>query len=178
MRYLNQKGTPIEIENNTYHLLFTLNVIDELQDKVQMPLSELMEKTLEPRTRIASVKLLLKYLIEDHLRRHGKNEKIYIENVTLKNKIEYYSLLLINTYIDQIKSKKIEVAKKERVCTEHEYLNVEYWFYIGTTVLGFSKSEVWNMTISELSTLRNEHAIFNGWMKEDKEVSIDEAIPF
>jgi len=178
MRYLKQNGTPIKVGENKYKLIFTLNVIDELQDKTKIPLRELMELLTKKKKSKLAIQCLLKYLIEDHLRMQGSDEKFDIDTIELENKIDYYSLLLLETYIEQVKSKEIEGAKKATSSeSEYEYTNVEYWFYIGTTILGFSEDKVWNMTLGKLITLRNEHFKFNGWIKEDKEVSIDEAIP-
>jgi len=165
MRHLKPSGK-IKIDKQYHDIVFTLDIIDELQDKVKMPMSEIIELATEKKTMKLAVQCLLKYLLK---------QEIEIKD----DKVEYYSLVLINAYIEQIKSKEIEIKEKPRVIESEEpqWINIEYWFYIGKVVLGYPEEEVWNMTLGKLITLRNEHALYTGVITEDKEVSVDEAIP-
>ena len=167
MRYLKPEISTININNNIYNLIFSLEVIDNLQDKVQLPMTEIImmltdEKSLKSRKLTAQV--LLKYLTE---------QLVDIDD----DKLDYYSALLLNTYIEQIKSKEIEGIKKASQNDGYEFINIEHWVYIGTVVLQKPEDEVWKMTLGKLMTMHNEHAKYSGWIKEEKEVSIDEAIP-
>lgn len=183
MSVLRPKGYLLKINGESYRILFSLKVIDELQDRTQMPMLELMGTLSNKKLKETTVRCLFKYLIE--------------KDITIdKNKIDYYSIVLMNVFIDQLRPKKLDLIKnnnekktiddeeqsddspmEEEIDEENLTINVERWFYRGKTVLGYPESEVWEMTLGKLITLYNEHAIYNGMIKEDKEVSIDEAIP-
>jgi hypothetical protein len=165
MRYLKPNGT-IVIRKKPYDILFTLEVIDELQEITEMPMIELLGWALNKKNMKATIQIVLKVLLK---------EVPDLED----NKLEYYSYALINTYMEQLKCKEIDIKDKPNVevSEEPQRINIEYWFYIGTVVLNRPTEEVWGMTLGQLITLRNEHYLYNGWFKEDKEVSIDEAIP-
>ncbi len=160
MRYLKPYKPVIEINNNRYELIYSLEVIDEIQDKTQLPMIEVISMLFDYKTREAAVKLLIKYLT---------GQIIAIK----ENELESYSILLLNTYIEQIKSKEIKGNQaKEKPNGEHEFIDVERLFYIGTVVLNRPEEKVWAMTVRELRTLHNEHAAYNGWIKEEEEQSL------
>lgn len=160
MRYLNPKKSIIKINDKEYSLIFSLDAIDEIQDKSQLPLTEIIMMLTEGKTRELAVKVLVKFLT---------GQVIKIEN----DKLDYYSAVLLNTYINQLKSKEIPGEKKVPQNDDNfEPIDIEYWYYVGHTVLGYPKSEVWEMTLGQLKTEHNEHAKYNGWLKEEKEVSL------
>lgn len=47
MRDLKPNGTKIELGGETHSILFTLNAIDEIQEKCNMPLADAMERTVD-----------------------------------------------------------------------------------------------------------------------------------
>lgn len=154
MRYLKTKGNPIEIDGKPYYIKYTLDVIDELQDKTKLPMSEVMTLLTYKKHQLITVKLLIKFLLG-----------MEFEPI----EVDYYSALLLTTYIEQIKFKDMpesEVASEER---EPQFINVEYWFYIGKVVLGFQTDEVWQMTLGQLQTLYNQHLKCIGANKEDED---------
>lgn len=161
MRYLKAKGSPVEIDGNPYYIKYTLNVIDELQDKTKLPMSEIMTLLTYKKHQLITVKLLIKFLLE-----------IEFEPI----EVDYYSALLLTTYIEQIKFKDIPKPNSEEGKHEPQFIDVEYWFYIGKVVLGFPTDEVWQMTLGQLQTLYNQHLKYIGAIKEDKEVNIDDVI--
>lgn len=165
MRYLKPNGK-IKINNKWHDIIFTLDVIDELQDRTQMPMIEIMIKATSKKNMKSAVKCLLKYLLE---------EEIELE----ENQFEYYSMALIKAYIEQIKHKKVAGEKEPALDEEvnHEFIDIEHLIYYGTVELGYPENEVWKMTLGKINTLQAEQAKNKGWIKEDKEVSIDEAIP-
>lgn len=166
MSYIKPHGRYIEVNGKEYHLLFTLGVIDELQDRTQMSATDIIASLADKETMEVTVKVLLRYLI---------GEPIEVE----PDKLEYYSLVLRATYMEQYNPKNIEIKMPARTVEvdKHERIDTEYWFYIGKVVLGYSEEETLNMTLGKLITLRNEHFLFTGRFEEDKEVSVDEAIP-
>lgn len=163
MRYLKPTGTPIKIGDKIYHILFTLEVIDELQDKTGMSINEIMFLLTKKKTKTTAAKCILKYII---------GEEIEIDD------IENYSIVLLNTYIEQLKYKDMPKPKEaeQEEETEYEFVDVEYWFNIGKTVLGYPTEEVWSMTLGQIRTHKRKHDIHNGLIKEDAEVNIDDVI--
>ncbi|MDF2537409.1 MAG: hypothetical protein K0S76_430 [Herbinix sp.] len=163
MRYLKPTGTPITINEKTYNILYTLDVIDELQEKTNMPMGAIIESLTKKKTMKTAVMCLLKYIT---------GEVIETDNV------EYYSMMLLSAYIEQIKYKNMPkvIASGEEV--EHEFIDVEYWFNIGKTILGYNTEEVWGMTLGQLRTHKREYDIYKGFIKEDKEVNIDDVVPY
>lgn len=159
MRYLKPKGTLIKINDKNYRLLFSLDAIDEIQDRTQLPLQQVVHMTTEKRYRKNAIEVLLLYLT---------GEKIEVN----ENELDYYSTVLIHTYIDQIKSKPYDGEKKGEHSDDYEFVDVERLFYIVTSVLGYSEEEAWKMTLGKIYTLLKDHRLYNGLIKEDKEVDI------
>lgn len=160
MRYLKPRKPKIEISGNIYELLFSLDVIDNIQDKSNMPMTEIIMTLFENENRKLTIQVLIKYLT---------GQLIEIDD----NELDYYSNLLINTYINQMKCKEIpELKKSEPQDENYEFIDIERMIYIGTAVLNYPDDRVWNMTIGEYRTLHNEHAKYNGWFKEEKEQSM------
>lgn len=176
MRYLKPIGPRIELttvktvkekevkKKKSYNLLFTLDVIDQIQDKTEMSINEVMSLTTLKKYKKSAVEVLLKYLTGDLI------------EVTEDN-LEHYSVLLLSTYIEQLKPKET-VKGKTAEAEGYSFVDVERWFYVGKTVLGYPSEEVWQMTLGQLGTLEYKHAVYNGWFKEDKVENIDDVIPY
>ena len=173
MSYIKPKGTLIELvevtfkdekiikEKKYFRLLFTLGLIDELQDKTKMPMDEIVlmmiNKNKSPKN---TIQCILKHMFE---------QEIELE----EDKLEYYGITILKAYIDQLKFKKIPGQQIEQSTKDgYEFIDTEYWFYIGTVELKRSDEKVLNMTLGTLRTLHNEHAKYSGWIKEDKEQSL------
>jgi hypothetical protein len=160
MRYLKPYSPVIIINDKEYKLLFSLDAIDNIQDRTNMPMTEIITSLFDHEARSITIQVLIKYLT---------GQVIEID----KNQEEYYSTILLNTYINQMKYKDIQGLKMaEAPDGEYEFTDVEHWFYIGTVVLERPEERVWNMSLGELRTLYNEHAKYNGWFKEEKEQSM------
>jgi hypothetical protein len=159
MRHLKPKGTPIKIKNNVYYLKFTLDVIDELQDRTELPMSEIISLTTSKKHREAAIKLIIKYLTRQEIE-------------VKKDELDYYSTMLLNTYIDQLKYKDMPEPERINEPVEYQFIDIEHWFYIGKFVLGLQTDEVWGMTIGQIRTLEHSHSKYSKQFKEDKEVDI------
>lgn len=166
MRYLKPNETPIEINGKVYKIKFTLDIIDEIQDKTELSIQEIMIMTTLEKYKKMAVKVLLKYLI-------GKN-------IDIKNDdLDYYSFVLIKAYINSIKFKDMQKTQKSADTDDNiPFIDVEYWFYVGKVVLGFPSDEVWQMTIGQIRTLLQEHYKFHGLIKDDKIYNVDDVIPY
>lgn len=174
MRYLKPNGTPIKLivikevkghlekKEQEFHLLYTLEVIDELQVKTGISIDEIITYLTIDKLKEKAVKCLFKYLT---------GEEIEI------NDLDYYSILLIKTYIDQLQPKEIG----KRVIKDPEgfsFFDVEHWFYIGKVVLEYPEDEVWKMTPGKIATLYHEHAKFNKWIENETEAKKENVISF
>lgn len=157
MRYLKPKPTPITINGKVYNILYTLDVIDRLQTDTQMPITEILEWTQNERTREISIKLLLKYLIGI--------------DVDIIDNPDYISAVLIIAFAEQAKLKEIK-GYNPPPSTKADFVDIERFIYIGTVVLGYQESEVWQMTIGKIGTLHREHLKYIGAIKEEEEVSL------
>lgn len=160
MRYLKPRNSIVKINDKEHNLIFSLDVIDQIQDKTQLPMLEIIMMLYEDKMKKKAAEVLIKYLT-------GK--MIEIED----DKLDYYSIALLNAYIEQLKSKEIPGLKKIPVDDKnYEFIDIEHWIYIGTVVLQRPEEEVWGMTLGKIKTLYNEHAKYNGWIKEEKEESL------
>jgi len=164
MRYLKPTGK-IEIEGKIYDIIFSLDVIDEVQSRTEMSIIEVIRLLLSKKHKKAALSVLLKYLT---------GQEILINDDTL----DYYSQALINIFIDQIKYKDMPKPKKDDDTEEIPFIDVEYWFYVGKVVLGFRTDEVWRMTIGQIRTLLQEYYKFHGLIKDDKIYNVDDVIPY
>jgi hypothetical protein len=165
MSCLRPLGVTIEIIGNEYNILYTLKIIDELQERTNMAMTVILDSLNDDRLKVDAVKCLLRYLT-------GKEIEIEID------KVDYYSRALMKIFIDQATPKQIEIKGKKKEVNEPSKIDIEHWFYMGKVVLGYTEAETWGMTLGKLITLSNEHGLYNCFIVEDKEVSIDEAIPF
>lgn len=156
MRYLKPKGMPIEVNGKQFKVLFTLDLIDELQDRTQLPMSELISMLVDDKYKEKATGIIIYYMTRE----------------IIKDNFENYSNLLFLTYIEQLKDKPYEGEKKAEPQEEFEPINVERYFYIATVLLGKSDERAWQMTLGEISTLYKEHGFENQWIKEDKVVDI------
>lgn len=164
MKYLRPVGTLIEINGKMYRLKFTLDVIYELQYKVKMPIGELMWLLTNYKTRKLAVQCVFKYALGT----------VEIDDT----KLDYYSSVILDTYINQLKYKGMTPSDEEvnEDKPRFDYMDIENLIYVGTVVLGYREQDVWEMTYGKIKTLIKEHYKYHGI--ETKEVTIDDVIPF
>lgn len=162
MRYLRPRATPIKIKDKTYNILFTLEVIDELQIRSELPITKTMKMITYESTRKIAITFLLSVLFP--------SEKIEIDD----SELYYLYVMLMSAYSEQIFSKEMELRKTKSA--KEEFVDIEKWIYIGTVVLGYPEKEVWNMTLGKIDTLYREHLKYIGIIAENKVVNIDDVI--
>jgi hypothetical protein len=161
MRYL-KPNHKIIVNGKEYPLIFSLELIDELQDMSKCPMNRIMLMLTESKRKKTIVQTILKLITGE----------------IIEENIELYSIQLLNIYIDQLKYKDMPELKPTEEEPQYEFIDVEYWFYVGKTVLGYSEEEVWKKTIGALRTHQREHHKATGVIKEDKVVNVDDAIPY
>lgn len=158
MSFLKPKPTPILVNGEAYSILFTLDVIDQLQSETEMPITELLEWAINDNTKESAIKCLLKFLTG--------------ANVSEENNLDYLSTILITSFIEQAKCKEIKNYSPPKSNKEIDFIDIEWWMYIGVTVLRHPEKEVWKMTLGKIGTLYREHLKYTGAIKEEQEVSL------
>ena len=147
---------PIMIGDKIYNILFTLDVIDRLQNDTQMPMTEILEWALNENTSETAIKCLLKYLI-------GIDAEI--------DNLNYLSTMLITAFIEQAKCKEMQ-GHTPQASGKVDFIDIERWVYIGKVVLKYPENEVWEMTLGKIGTLHREHLKYTGAIKVEEEVSL------
>ena len=100
MSDLRPVGIPVEIEGVERHFLFTLNVIDEIQEHYGKDLAEVIDNLTDKETSIATMRYLVTTLLNDEAERESsKNLKGYSEKeigwmLSLDNISEFLTLIL------------------------------------------------------------------------------------
>nr|DAV48399.1 MAG TPA: tail tube protein [Caudoviricetes sp.] len=82
MSDLRPKGVTITIDGTERNLLFTLNVIDEIQDHYDMAMTEVWDKLTDKREAEKTIRYLLCTLLNDEAereKRNGRELKNYTE---------------------------------------------------------------------------------------------------
>ncbi len=93
MSDLRPVGVPVEVEGVERHFLFTLNVIDEIQEHFKMELSQVIDNMTDKEKSNSTVRYLVSALLNDEAEREagrGRELKRYTEKeagwlVTLDN---------------------------------------------------------------------------------------------
>lgn len=104
MSELNPKGTPVRIGGEEHGLLFTLNAVDDIQDKMGMPIDDAIDCLSDYRKAWKACKTILCSLLNDETerRKHYRQEygaKSYTEEevgwmVTEGDKYEILAAIL------------------------------------------------------------------------------------
>lgn len=102
MSDLRPRGTPVVIDGEERHLLFTLNAIDEIQDHFDAPMSDVWDKLTDKRESEKTIRYLICTLLNDEAareQRNGKELKSYTEEevgwaITVENVNEIMMALL------------------------------------------------------------------------------------
>ncbi len=69
MSDMRPKGIPVMLDGVERHILFSLNVIDNIQDQFDLSLEEVIDQLTDKRKSNQTLKLLLKTLLEDEIER-------------------------------------------------------------------------------------------------------------
>ena len=108
MSELNPKGNALTIGKRTYNLVFSVNIIDDIQDRFDKPISELPTLLQDERMRFKVTKYLVCALVNEAVDIHNdtsdeKWEKVderYIgRNMTTQN-IATYTTVIMKTFAD------------------------------------------------------------------------------
>lgn len=165
MSYLKPE-VEISIKGKKYKLVFSLDVIDTIQEKAETPIDQVIQDLTDINIKIkeAALRCVLRYLT---------GEDIKVE----KDELDYYGIILSSIYMEQMQPKEYisSVINENR---KIDFFDVEYWFYVAKCVLGFTKDEALQMPPSMIATLLYEHTKFEGWKKDEPVAAKDNVISF
>lgn len=82
MSDLRPRGVPIVLDGEERHLLFTLNVICELQDRRDKALNEIMEELADEKKSPYAMREIVTLLLNDEAERTEKKSGVQHEKVT------------------------------------------------------------------------------------------------
>lgn len=80
MSDLKPKGIPVMLDGEERHLLFTLNVIDEVQEHYDCSLEEVIEKLTDKKESVKTLRYLVTVLLNDEVERlNPEGSRTYTE---------------------------------------------------------------------------------------------------
>ena len=105
MSDLRPTGTPVVVEGEERHLLFTLNAIDELQESFDLDLGQIVDNLTDKQLSSDTLRKMLTILLNDEAEREalkGNELKRYTVKeigwvLTLDNQLEY-ALAILKAY--------------------------------------------------------------------------------
>lgn len=72
MSNINPKGKPLKIGGREYNLIFTINVIDDIQDHFDISIDKLSDLISEPRKQFKVIRYILTALINESIEIHNE----------------------------------------------------------------------------------------------------------
>ncbi len=84
MSGLNPKGIPVKISGEEHALLFTLNAVDDIQDRMDMPIDDVIDCLSDSRKAWKACKTILSSLLNDEAER----KKYYNKQLEAKSYTE------------------------------------------------------------------------------------------
>ena len=89
MSDLRPKGIPISLLDGVERdILFTLAVVDEIQDHYDLPIGKVMVMLIDPRETYETLSHIALALINDSIRREGGKEKDFVRLEELKELVD------------------------------------------------------------------------------------------
>lgn len=134
MRILKPVGEELELEGRVYHLLFNLNVIDEIQEQYDMPIVDILNSIFDKEDKkkqkesYNTLAYMITVLLNEDIRIHNKkNEKDqwpevtieYIREEVLTNSTSgQLSLLILKAFNGTLPKSEDEGPNQESVQTK------------------------------------------------------------
>jgi arginine/lysine/ornithine decarboxylase len=91
MSDLRPKPVEITLDGKTYGLLFTLNVIDDIQDKTGLPINDVIDALHDDYKRFKTLKTLLALMINEYIDEYELKET-YVTERYVGRKIGVYGI--------------------------------------------------------------------------------------
>lgn len=102
MSDLKPRGVPVMVDGVERHFLFTLNVIDEIQDHYNLALSEVIDKLTDKGESLKVLRYLIATLLNDEAARCDQNLEMYSEEqigwIIDAETLDMFTLALLRAY--------------------------------------------------------------------------------
>lgn len=174
MSDLQPRGIMIKIGGVERHLLFTFAAIDIIQDHFDKPLVEVIEMLRDDRQIYKAAGFIITTLINDEIARSGGKgrgeELMNIMRMLDLSMTERVVKTILRAYgISLPEPDEDDIPDDEDI----EQLNIARMIYIGTTKLGYSEAEVFEMTPRKFQLIYQEYLDMNS-NKKDRNGGIDD----
>ena len=163
-------GTPLTIGGIKWHVLFTWAVIDQLQEEFDLPISEVMNRLMDPRTMFSAAGHIITALLDDVLYRTNGSEMtaptfdqvMHVCDISQTNDIVAALLKAYGVNMPEIDDEFVDNDE------EPEKLNIARLLIIGKTELGMTEEEFWKTTPRKYFKLFDEYQQLKGTKKKVK----------
>lgn len=168
MSALQPRGIPVNIGGVERRFLFTFAAIDEIQDHFDKPLVEVLEMLKDDRTLYKAAGFIVCTLINDEIIRNGGKGR----GPELMEVMRTLDLSMTARVVRTIlKAYGISMPDPDEDDEpddpdDIEQLNIARMIYIGTTKLGYSEAEVFQMTPKKFHMIYDEYLEMNGGKKD------------
>lgn len=175
MSDLQPRGISIMIGGVERHLLFTFAAIDIIQDHFDRPLIEVIELLKDERTLYKTAGFIIATLIQDEIARTGSGrgpELMEVMRQLDKSMTKRVLKAILRAYgisLPEPDEEEVEDVDPEDI----EKLNIARMIYIGTSKLGYTEAEIFQMTPRKFHLIYEEYLEMNGGTKQDNGGGID-----
>lgn len=171
MSDLRPRGKRVEIGGEAHSLLFSLNVVDAVQDQYKETVSQTLLKLLDPMEAPRRLRFILTELLNDEKRRNRQQGWYTEEEVgalVTREEIPGMTAAVIAAYGEAIPEETKEDDQREA-----ELLDVAELILLATTKMGYSEEEVFSMTPKKFFLLLDRYLNLNGAKGKNRQADID-----
>lgn len=174
MSDLQPRGISIMIGGVERHLLFTFAAVDIIQDHFDKPLVEVIEMLKDERTMYKAAGFIVSTLINDEIARTGQGRGPELMEVMRMLDLSM-TARVVRTILKAYGISMPEPDEDDEPDDPEdiEQLNIARMIYIGTTKLGYTEAEVFQMTPRKFHLIYDEYLEMNGGSKQDNDGGID-----
>lgn len=171
MSDLRPRGKRVEIGGEAHSLLFSLNVVDAVQDQYKETVGQTLLKLLEPMEGPKRLRFILTELLNDEKRSKqemGQYTEEQVGCMVSREEIPGLITAIIEAYGEAVPEDREEENGKQR-----ELLDVAELILLATAKMGYSENEVFAMTPRKFFLLLDKYLKINGSSKENNRPDID-----
>ena len=164
MSALQPRGIPVNIGGVERRFLFTFAAIDEIQDHFDKPLVEVLEMLKDDRTLYKAAGFIVCTLLNDEIIRNGGKGRgpalMEVMRMLDLSRTARVGRTILKAYGISMPDPNEDDEPDDP--DDIEQLNIARMIYIGTTKLGYSEAEVFQMTPKKFHMIYDEYLEMNG----------------
>lgn len=172
MSDLRPRGIPYTLlDDKERSALFTLAVVDELQDKYDKPIGQIMALLASDRQVYTALADIVQALANDELERNGAKERLTEKQIRQLIDIPHAKGLIrviLQSY--GYSMPPIDEDEEPEDLEDQEKLNIARLLYIGSKKLGYSEQEVFSMTPKKFFKLFDEYIDSTGAKRPESSI--------